>query len=397
MAGVQATLRETNRALVLDAVRRCGGLTQVELADATGLSAATVSNIMHVLLAVGAVTTRGSVRNGRRAVMVALSRGSGLVVGVHIGVRHLEVVLADLTFEVLDRRVMPLVHEHRADSTLDHAALLAVEMVRRVDAQLEDVVGVGVGLPASVDVSTGTIVASGTLRGWDEVVLTQTLGARLRRPVFVENDANLGALAELRRGAGRGYRDLVYVRASHGTGAGIVIGDEIYRGFGGTAGEIGHVRVRPGGDVCLCGGRGCLDTVVGTRALVAPLAGSHGPLTLRDVVSGVVEGDPGCTQVVADAGAVIGEVVANLVVAINVPRIVVGGELAETGEVLIGPIRDAIRQRMPASKVQQPTVVASELGSDAEVTGALALALAQTSPSFGAASGSVATLKVVGR
>lgn len=397
MTGVQASLREANRTLVLDAVRRYGGLTQVELAGATGLSPATVSNIVRDLLAVGAVTTRGTVRNGRRAVMVGLPRRSGLVAGVHIGARHLEVVLCDATYEILEHRVMPLVHEHRPDTTLDHAALLVVEMLRRVDAKFEDLIGLGVGLPSVVDPDTGRVVVAGLLRGWDDVPLAETLEARMRRPVFAENDANLGALAELRRGAGREQQDLVYVRISHGTGAGIVIGGNVYRGFAGTAGEIGHVRVTAGGDVCRCGGRGCLDTVVGGRALVAPLVASHGSLTLRDVVDGAVAGDPGCSQVVADAGAIVGDVVANLVVALNVPLVVVGGELARTGELLVDPIRTAVRQRMPAQVASRPRVQAAELGQSAETTGAVSLVLASTAPTVAVTGSEDTSLAAVAR
>ncbi|MCH3043710.1 ROK family protein, partial [Listeria monocytogenes] len=89
----------------------------------------------------------------------------------------------------------------------------------------------------------------------------------------------------------------------------IVIGGQVHRGFAGTAGEIGHVQVDAGGDICLCGSRGCLNTVVGAQALLAPLRASHGTLALRDVIAQALAGDPGCRQIVADAGATIGVVV----------------------------------------------------------------------------------------
>jgi predicted NBD/HSP70 family sugar kinase len=381
VAGVQTSLREANRALVVDAVRRFGGLTQIELAGTTGLSPSTVSAIVKELLAAEAVTTRTTVRNGRRAVMVTMHRRAGLAVGVRIGVRHLEVVLADAAYGVLARHVLPLAYEHRADRTLDRTALLVLELLERVGATLDEVVGVGIGVSAAVDRSAGTVIGPGLLHGWEEVSIVATLSARLGRPVFVDKDANLGALAEVTRGAGRPYRDILYVRASHRTSAGVVIDRAVHHGPSWTAGEIGHCRVVPGGDICVCGGRGCLDTVVGTRALVAPLAASHGSLTLADVVRGATEGDPGCSRVVADAGAVIGEVVANLMVGLGPQCIVVGGELAETGEVLLGPVRQAVGQRTPLAPGEPPPVVPAELGSDAEVVGALAMVMAQTDPS----------------
>ncbi len=381
MAGVQTSLREANRALVLEAVRRFGGLTQVELAGATGLSASTVSNIVKDLLAAEAVTTRTAGRNGRRAVMVTLHRRAGLAAGVRIGVRHLEVVLADATYDVLARRVLPLAHEHRADTTLDRTALLVLELAERVGATLAEVVGVGIGVGAPVNRTTGAVIGPAVLRGWEDVPIAETLSQRLGRPVFVDKDANLGALAELTRGAGRPYRDMLYVRASHRTSAGIIIDRELHRGVSWTAGEIGHARVVLGGDICVCGGRGCLDTLVGTRALVAPLATSHGSLTLVDIVRGANEGDPGCARVVADAGGVIGEVVANQLTGLGSQCVVVGGELAGTGEVFVGPIRQATRQRTPLRPGDPLPVVVAELGADAEVVGALAMVMTETDPS----------------
>lgn len=378
MAGSQSSLREANRALVVDTVRRFGGLTQVELATATGLSAATVSTIVKELLAADVVQTRATVRSGRRAVMVTINRRVGLAVGVHVGLRSLEIVLADAAHEVLARQTLPLPFEHRADTTLDRLCLLVIELLQRVGADVDSLVGIGVGVPVPVDPSTGIISLPGVMRGWDDVPIAHVISKRLGRPVFVDNDANLGALAESTLGAGRPYRDMVYVRVSHGTGAGIVIGGSVYRGFAGTAGEIGHSQVAPNGNICLCGSRGCLDTVVGSRALIAPLSVSHGPMTLRDVVKGVLAGDPGCRRVVADAGTVIGSAVATLALTINPECVVVGGEFAETDEVLIGPIREAIRQRIILTHIAPLEVVPAELGQAAEVTGALALALAET-------------------
>ncbi|HEY6793158.1 MAG TPA: ROK family transcriptional regulator [Kineosporiaceae bacterium] len=376
MAGSQTSLREANRALVIDTVRRFGGLTQVELATATGLSAATVSTIVRELLAAEVVQTRAAVRSGRRAVMVTMNRRVGLAVGVQVGLRSLEIVLADAAHEVLARQTLPLPFEHRADTTLDQVALLVVELLQRVGAEIDNLVGIGIGVPAPVDPSTGIVSLPGVMRGWDDVPIAHMISKRLGRPVFVDNDANLGALAESTLGAGRPYRDFAYVRVSHGIGAGIVIGGSVYRGFSGTAGEIGHSQVAVNGKICLCGSRGCLDTVVGSRTLVSALSVSHGLLTLRDIVKGVHDGDPGCTRVVEDAGAVIGTAVATMTLTINPECVIVGGELAETHEVLIRPIREAIRQRVMSTRITPIEVVPAELGPAAEATGALALALA---------------------
>ncbi|NMR19281.1 ROK family transcriptional regulator [Cellulomonas fimi] len=375
MAGSQSALRAANRSVVVDTVKQFGGLTQVELVEATGLSPATVSIIVRELLGAGVVDIATTTRSGRRAQLVTLARRVGLAVGVQIGHRHLSVALGDFSHEIIAEQHLPLPHDHRVDTSLDRVALLVSDLLEQVGSELVEVVGIGVGLPAPVDSGTGMISVRGLMRGWDDVHIGQVLSKRLGRPVHVENDANLGALAESTLGAGREYLDSVYVRASYGTGAGLILSGRLHRGFAGTAGEIGHIQVDPQGAVCRCGGRGCLDTVVGAQALIEPLRGTYGSLTLRDVISRALAGDRGCAQVVADAGATIGEVVAGLGVAVNPQCVVVGGELAETGELLLGPLREAVLRRVLPNEIAPIDVVPAAFGPKAEVVGALALAL----------------------
>ncbi len=378
MSGSLSSLREANRAQIVDAVRRFGGLTQVEISESTGLSAATVSSIVKELARAGAVDVRATVRSGRRAQLVTLTHRVGLAVGLQIGHRQLRVLLGDAGHDVLAERTLPLPHDHRVDTTLDRAALLVVDLLERVGASLDDVLGIGIGLPAPVDEATGMISVRGILRGWDEVHVAQVLAKRLARPVFVDNDANLGALAESTLGASRPYRDSVYVRVSYGVGAGIVLAGQVHRGAAGVAGEIGHVQVHATGALCRCGRRGCLDTVVGATALLDELGPTHGSLALRDVVTGALAGDPLLVATIADVGVRIGAVVAGLAQAVDPQCVVVGGELAEAGELLIGPLREAVRRGALLNQIAPLEVVPAELGQRAEVMGALLLALQST-------------------
>jgi predicted NBD/HSP70 family sugar kinase len=374
-AGSQSSLREANRSLVLQTVQHWGGLTQVELAAATGLSPATVSTIVRELLAAGLVDTAVTTRSGRRAQLVTVARRVGLAVGIQVSFRQMRIVVGDFAHEIVAEQSLPLPTDHRIDTTLDRAALLVVDLLERVGASFDEVAGVGLGVPAPVDAATGLISVRGIMRGWDEVHIGQTLSKRIGRPVFVDNDANLGALAESTLGASRAYKDSVYVRASYGVGAGIVIDGRLHRGFAGTAGEIGHIQVHPAGAICGCGNRGCLDTVVGAAALVESLRVNRGPLTLRDVIQLAKEGDQGCARVIADAGAQIGAVVAGLGQAVNPQIVVVGGELADTGEILLGPMREAVSRRVPVNQIAPLEVVPAALRSRSEVIGALLLAL----------------------
>lgn len=372
--GSQSALREANSARILDAVRRYGGITQVELAEATSLSPATVSTIVKQLLATGVVDTRNTVRSGRRAQLVTLAHRFGILAGVHVGTRNLRLVIADSNFSVLEERTLPLPFDHLADTTLDRVALMIVELVETLGSTLDEILGIGVAIPAPIDPETGMISVPTMLRGWEGINIAEVLSARLRVPVVVDNDANLGALGEARLGAGRGFRDILYVTASYTVGAGIMIDGKIHHGVRGTAGEIGHSLVDALGSVCKCGSRGCLNAVVGAQYLIDSLQVSHGPLSLTELIRLAIDGDPGCSQVVEDAGAAVGTVIANTATTVSPAVIVVGGELAQTGDLFLEPIRTAVSRRVLLSVEGARSVVESQLGSHATVMGALALA-----------------------
>lgn len=372
--GSQSSLREANVALLVETVRRFGGITQVELAAATGLSPATVSTFVKDLLGSGVVETRNTVRSGRRAQLVTLKRRTGLIVGVQVAKRALRLRLSDVGYEVLAHQTLPLQNDHRPDTTLDRAALMITELLDESGSELSEVLSIGVGLPTPIDPASGVVRGRGVMRHWEGIDVGEVLRSRLGRPVHVENDANLGALGESRFGEARGVQNLIYVRASTGVGTGIMINGSLFRGRRGTAGEVGHALIDPKGPICQCGSRGCLNTVVGTEALMESLRVSHGPLAQRDIIAMALEGDPGCRRVVSDAGVTIGTVVANLAVAVNPEVIVVGGELARTGELLLAGVREAVERRTLLTGKDGLQVLTTELGDDAEVMGALALA-----------------------
>ncbi|MDZ8171646.1 ROK family transcriptional regulator [Microbacterium xanthum] len=373
--GSQTSLREANRARVVGAVQQHGSLTQVELATITGLSPASVSNIVTELADAGVLDTSPSIRSGRRARLVTLARSIGMVAGIDLAARSMHVALADTSMQILASETLPLAPDHRADMSLQRAAMLVQEMVESVDAAGDELLAIGVGVPAPVEVATGTVSSTSLLRGWDGAAVTEILAATSSVPTVVDNDANLGALAEARYGAGVGADPVAYVRVSHRIGAGIVLGGRVLHGRRGTAGELGHMIVDERGPVCRCGNRGCLETVAGAAALVQILSASHGHLTLDDVITRALDGDPGCRRAIADTGRTLGTAIANLCTVVDPEIVVIGGDMSTAGEVLLGPLRDALEQHTLATNVGAPNVVPAEFGGEAELRGALAAAL----------------------
>ncbi|MEV5676169.1 ROK family transcriptional regulator [Streptomyces sp. NPDC052164] len=376
--GSQTSLHRANLERVVRAVRMAGSLTQAEIARSTGLSAATVSNIVRELKDGGTVEVTPTSAGGRRARSVSLSGDAGIVVGVDFGHTHLRVAVGNLAHQVLAEESEPLDVDASSAQGFGRAEVLVRRLIETTGVSTEKVIGVGLGVPGPIDVESGTLGSTSILPGWTGINPSDELAGRLGVPVYVDNDANLGALGELVWGSGRGVRDLAYIKVASGVGAGLVIDGTIYRGPGGTAGEIGHITLDESGPVCRCGNRGCLETFTAARYVLPLLQPSHGPdLTMERVVQLAREGDPGCRRVIGDVGRHIGSGVANLCNLLNPSRVVLGGSLAEAGELVLGPIRDSVSRYAIPSAARQLSVLPGALGGRAEVLGALALVLSE--------------------
>ncbi|MET9463670.1 ROK family transcriptional regulator [Streptomyces sp. NPDC006544] len=376
--GSQSSLHRANLERVVRAVRLAGSLTQAEIARTTGLSAATVSNIVRELKEAGTVEVTDTSAGGRRARSVSLSGDAGIVIGVDFGHTHLRVAVGNLAHQVLAEESEPLDVDASWVEGFDRAEALVGRLIEGIGVGLDKVIGVGLGVPGPIDVESGTLGSTAILPGWAGINPRQELSRRLGVPVYVDNDANLGALGELVWGSGRGVKDLAYIKVASGVGAGLVINGQIYRGPGGTAGEIGHITLDESGPVCRCGNRGCLETFAAARYVLPLLQSSHGPeLTMERVVELARGGDPGCRRVITDVGRHIGSGVASLCNLLNPSRVVLGGSLADAGELVLAPIRESVGRYAIPSAARQLSVLTGSLGGRAEVLGALALVLSE--------------------
>nr|WP_246298667.1 ROK family protein [Nocardioides panaciterrulae] len=340
--------------------------TQAELARTTGLAPATVSNIVRELATVGLVQTdRGS---GRRGSSVRLARGAGLVAGVDFGHSHVAVAVGDLTGAVL-------VEERRGFESARHdhgeALRLARSMMLAMSAGQGTIRHVGMGLPAPV--TNDVVRSSAIFPGWEGVDARAVAESVLGLPVHVENDANLGALAEHRQGVGRGHDSSVFVKISSGVGAGIIIDNQLFHGSGGTAGEIGHLTLDAQGPLCRCGSRGCLEAYTSSSTVVSMVAAQLPGATLDGVVRAAQQGSLGARRALEDAGLHLGWGLASIVNLLNPAIVVVGGDMARAGDLLLESARTGLRRHALDSVALTP-VLASELGERASLVGALLLA-----------------------
>ena len=380
-SGSLASLREGNRRLVVEALRERGVASRAELARATELSRSTISTIVGDLIAAGLAVERdgqpdGEAHAGRPGVMVGLDPSAGLALGIDFGHRHLRVAVSDLSHTVLAERWRELDVDHSASEGLEEASKFVEEVLAEAEVDRRRVVGAVMGLPAPINRLTGTVQDSSILPGWVGIDAVAEASTRLNLPVAVENDANLGALAELTWGAAKGRQEVAYLKVASGVGGGLITGGRLAHGVGGTAGEIGHTVVAENGPVCRCGNFGCLETLASTRAVANLLSLSRREqVSTRRMLELAGAGDAAACRLIGDAGRAIGVAVANLCNIVNPECVVVGGDMALAGDVLLDPVREVVRRNAIPSAAADTEIVAGVLGERAELLGALALVM----------------------
>lgn len=372
--GSQSALRSANRRRVEQLLQESGGMTQADLARNAGLAPATVSNIIGRLKTEGTVSIEHDTESRRR--IVRLAPASGVVAGFDYGHRHLSVALADRSHHILAERRTTLGPGLSADEALEIGAALLDEVLKETKTPRSAIKSVGMGLPAPINDTTGQVGALSILPGWVGVNAAQLASDRLQLPVYVDNEANLGAWAEYLWGAGQGARNLAFVKLSEGVGAGLIMDGNLFRGRDGTSGEIGHTTMNDLGAVCRCGNRGCLETLIAARSVIELLQPRFSEeLTIATVVAQANKGDTACIRVLADTGHQAGLALANLCNLFNPELILIGGELAQAGDLLLGPLRESVRRCGIPSATTDLEIKVGELGARAILLGTIALAL----------------------
>lgn len=384
------TLRRTNLSLVLRYLRDHVSRTRVDIAEATGLHRATVSNLVADLLdrrlvrEVG-IEYAGAVGRPRRA--VALHGAHVGVLGMEINVDYISVHGCDLSGRVLvERRVSFDTTGSGPDHSLRRLSLVAREATEAMTRAGAVPAGLGVAVPALVDVARGVVTFAPNL-DWHDLPLAARLSdalGPLRLPVMVDNDANLAALAEYTSGVAVGTPHLVYLTGEVGVGGGIIVDGRLLRGADGFSGEVGHLPVDPLGDRCGCGRHGCWETKVGLAALVRSAMPEQAyqlpgrPVSdpeerAIEIVRGLAAGDRRMLEAVAQVGRWLGlggSIVANL---FNPRVIVVGGYFATLAEWLLPHAQAELERLVVASPVAQCRFVASNLGFGAASRGAASM------------------------
>lgn len=351
-----------NESLLMGLLECWSPVTRAELAVLAGLPRTTVTGIVGDLLrrrvVVECHAEAGERGAGRPAKTLSLAGQPRLVGVLTCGEGIITASLLSYAGQVVARRssTVPPAACHYLRALAEPAGQLLEATLGQIPAERLAAVVLGVPGPRSPANST------------------DFLAGRLRVPVLVENDANLGALGEAAFGVGQGLDSLIFVKLSHNVGVGLILSGFLHRGASGFAGELAHVQVREEGTVCLCGGRGCLATLVGPSLEEFVRRAYEERLSVAEVLALAVGHEPGVRRLFADLGRIIGRPLADLCTMIDPAVIVVDGSLGAAGQFVLAGIRESIDRHAAPAIVDSLQVLHGKLGEDAEPLGGVALA-----------------------
>ena len=363
-------VRRHNLGRILRHVHVRGPVSRSELATVMKLNRSTVGDLVATLASLGLVVEEAGHRGtvGRPSLVVAPVSHAAAVIAYRIDADATTAALMGLGGVELARvRVDETPTD--PDAALEVMTTMAADLMEEIDGAAI-IVGVGVGVPGTLDASGQTVIAAPNL-GWTDVQLVDPLSVALsdvlgaRPDVLVANNANLGAVAEHLRGAAVGRRHVVYLHGGVGIGAGLIVDDRLDTGASGRAGEIGHMTVDPNGIPCSCGSRGCWETVLGRDAVLSAAGRAPGAGTVAELIEAT---DDAARAAVASAAASLEQGIAVLAALLDPEVVLLSGHLADLLPLM---------SRDVASPGSRPRCQVAALGADAVLAGAAEMAFAE--------------------
>ncbi len=376
-----------NRLLILRTIYKNSRISRADIARATSLNRATVSDAVTELMKDGFVAEvgRGPSAAGKPPILLSMVDDARYLVGVDLAETEFRGAVIDLRGKIVHRHSFPI-NGRDGDEALASVYGLLDTLIPLADGP---VLGIGIGTPGLINTQQ-RVVRNAVNLDWHDLPLGRLLDERYGMPVHIANDSQVAALAEFMFGDSRNIPNLIVIKLGRGTGAGIVLNSQLYHGDGFGAGELGHVAYVENGERCRCGHFGCLETVASGEAIVSRAraiartdprsalsryADSPGDIDMDVVLLAFEAGDEAVRALIAEVGRYLGFAAANLVGILNVNRIVLAGTPVCFGQGLLEPINREIKRRSLAGLADEAKVEITALGPDIVVLGAAALLL----------------------
>ncbi len=402
-------LKKYNQTLILDLIRVNKSISKAELAEVTGLSPTAVGVIVSSLREEGYLveTGTGESKGGRRPIMLELKTKSFYSFGVDIDVDNINIMLIDITGEViLEKRVSNAIS--KSISSMDSednvnkmdnieadykktALVIASEIkaiIQGLSIQFERVLGIGLSVPGLVDSVTKEVVLAPNLE-WQNVDIRRYLEELIKVPVYVENEAMASAICENWLGLCQDVKDFVCINIKSGIGAGIFINGKLYRGASGSAGEVGHIVVDEGGPKCGCGNYGCFETLASTshieeKARKLIREGVVSTLNRIEVIENIdidaivdaaKYGDEASNTILMEAGRFMGIAISNIVNTLNPSKIVLGKDFVKYSKLVLERVKNIASAKTLKFPLASLQILTSEIGEKSSTLGAAIIPL----------------------
>lgn len=306
-------------------------------------------------------------------------------IGVDIGGTNVKIAIVDTNGHIVYSNSVPTRAEMGYQYTINNIKSTITLSMKETGIPKENIGGIGVGLPGQIDSVNGIVRLLPNIPGWVDVPLAKILQDEFGLPTKLDNDVRVATLGEYKFGAGKGYKNLICITVGTGIGSGIMVNGQLVRGASLSAGEIGHMTlVDEGGEICGCGNTGCLEALASGPAIVKMayeyiMGGKsckfkemsvNSSITSQIVAEAAEMGDAVAKTIFYRIGRWIGIAMANLVNILNPEVIIVGGGVAQAGDILLDPIREQIKRRALKISADTVKVVPAELGESAGVVGA---------------------------
>lgn len=309
--------------------------------------------------------------------------GENVVAGIDIGGTKIAVALQNLDKKTIASKSFPTQVELGAQKISENITNFIEKMLFENQATIS---AVGIGSPGPIDIEKGLIKSPTNLPGWVDFPIVGILHEKFKVPVAFDNDANAAALGEFFYGAGKDFGDILYVTISTGIGGAIICGGRLHHGVGASAGEIGHAVVQPDGVLCLCGTRGCLETIASGLSIARRVrekleengenldGAEPSEITAKNVIEAVKNGNKTALEVWDETMRFLGIGIGNAITTIAPEAVIIGGGVSMAGEVLLEPLRCYIAKNVKMLPVEKVKILQASLGSESGIYGALILA-----------------------
>lgn len=308
-------------------------------------------------------------------------------IGIDVGGTNVKIALVDDNGKIIYSNSVPTYAKMGYEYTVNNIKQAIKDLMKETNTTTSDIEGIGFDFPGQVDCKTGVVKLAPNIPGWVNVPIAQMIEDEFHIPTRIDNDVRCAALGELKFGAGKGCENFICITVGTGIGSGIVINGKVVRGATNAAGELGHIKLQMnGGPICGCGDTGCLEAFASGPAIVAMAqeyikggkstkfremaAVEGGEITPYMVAKAAEEGDPVAKRIFEIVGEYIGIGLTSVINLLNPERVIIGGGVAESGELLLGPIRKTIKERAMVVAGNAVEIVPAQLGNSAGVIGA---------------------------